>query len=143
MAAVITEGDVLPLVLAAVPSLAARWDEFDDRARVDEDDADEEYPVGSRLTYADAGSAAFFAADLLADGGRDEVAALLAVVERLLAEGDAKVRNLAQIGYLEDLQNAVLQHPALGYGDVEPLLGPLGLLAWLEVHAFWHGVQPG
>lgn len=126
----------MPLVLAAVPSFQQKWDRD-----VREDWADEGSP-GGRLGYLDAGEVARHAVDLLATGQRDEVVALLAVVERLHLEGDEYVRELATIGYLEDLQNALDRHRALTYDEMLPLLGVESRKWWHAVERFWTGKSP-
>lgn len=118
----------MPLVLEAMPSLDGVWDP--------EASLHPGSP-GGRLGYYDAGVVAFHAVDVLAAGGRDEVAALLRVVERFLVEGDHYVHELASIGYLEDLQNAVDRHPDLTRDDVVALLGREGRRWWKALDRFW------
>lgn len=126
----------MPLVLAAMPSFEQKWNE-----EVREDWADEGAPAG-RLGYLDAGEVARHAVDLLAAGQQAEVRALLEVVERLHVEGDEYVQELATIGYLEDLQNALERHATLTYEDVLPLLGPESRRWWDSLERFWSGESP-
>jgi hypothetical protein len=128
--------DVMPLVLAAVPSFREKWDQ-----EVREYWMDEESP-GGRLGYMDAGEVVRHAVDLLTTGQRAEVAALFAVVERLHLEGDDYVQELATIGYLEDFQNALDRHPALTHDDVLLLLGKESRKWWRAVERFWAGESP-
>ena len=126
----------MPLVLAAMPSFQPKWDD-----EVREDAADDNSP-GGRLGYLDAWAVVMHAVRLLADGHREEVEALLKVLERLHLEGDDYVQELATIGYLEDFQNALDRHPSLTYDDVLPLLGPESRKWWDAVERFWTGESP-
>ena len=124
----------MPLVLEAMPSLRETWDETEN--------ADESGPAG-RLGYLDAADVVRHAVRLLAKRRRrDEVAALLAVVERLHVGGDGYVRELATIGYLEDLQGALDRHPSLTRDAVVPMLGPESLRWWHALDRFWNGEAP-
>ncbi|GAA4669464.1 DUF7674 family protein [Nocardioides nanhaiensis] len=131
----ITRDDVVPLLLAACPSFAAVWADLEHDPLVVEDD-------GTRLHYADAGRVADHLVGRFVAGDRVEVAAALAVVERMHLEGDAYVRELATIGYLEDLQDAARRHPACAPEQLEPLLGAESLRWWRGLDAFWSGQAP-
>lgn len=131
----ITRDDVVPLLLAACPSFAGVWSTLEHDPLVVEDD-------GSRLHYLDAARVADHLVALLVAGERDQVAAALAVVERMHLEGDPYVRELATVGYLEDLQNVADRHPACERGQLEPLLGPESLRWWRGLDAFWSGGAP-
>jgi hypothetical protein len=127
--------DVVPLVLAACPSFRPLWE-----GGVEADHAPEE-PGGTRLHYADAAAVARHAVDLLLDGRTEELPALLAVVERLHVDGDAYVRELATIGYLEDLQTAA-ERAGVPDEALTGWLGPESLGWWRGVRAFWDGDLP-
>jgi hypothetical protein len=119
--------DVMPLVLAAVPSFEEEW-----RTRVEEENSADE-PGERRLGYIDVIDVLAHLAARAAEGDTTELAPLLAVVERLHVEGDDYVRELATIGYLEGLQGHV------GLPDVRPLLGPESRRWWRGLEAFWGG----
>lgn len=128
----VTRDDVLPLLTAACPSSAAVWTGLEhDPLHVDDD--------GTRLHYADAGRVAQHLVERFVAGDHAEVAAALSVVERMHLEGDDYVRELATIGYLEDLQNAALRHPGCAPEQLEPLLGPGSRRWWRGLDAFWSG----
>lgn len=131
----ITRDDVVPLLLAACPSFGAVWTELEHDPLVVDDD-------GTRLHYLDAARVADHLVELLAAGRSDEVAAALAVVERMHREGDDCVRELATIGYLEDLQNATDRHPGVDRTELEGLLCPESLRWWRGLDAFWSGGAP-
>lgn len=84
--------DVLPTVLEAAPAVAACLP-------VDDDE--------ERLPYVDAADVAAYLVDCARRGRAAEVEALLGVIEQLLVDGTADVRELAAIGYLESAQGAV------------------------------------
>lgn len=77
--------DVLPTVLDAAPAVAACLP-------VDDDE--------ERLPYVDAAYVAAYLVDCARRGRAAEVDALLGVIEQLLVDGTAEVRELAAIGYL-------------------------------------------
>ena len=113
-------------ILAAVPSFEREW-----RDRVEAENAAEE-PGGRRLHYLDV-------SDVLEHlSGQDPAAvgALLGVVERMLDEGDHHVRELATVGYLEDLQ-AWARSGRLDEAAVLAALGPESRRMWAELDRFW------
>ncbi len=134
---VLTARDVMPLVLAAMPSFVQKWREEVAEASADEGSA------GGRLGYLDASAAAEHAVDLLARGETDEVAALLNVVERLHNEGDEYVRELATIGYVEDLQQCADCHHQVNRQDLLRFLGPVTKQWWDALERFRLGQSPG
>ena len=131
----ITRDDVMPLLLAACPSFATTWagDLEHDDVHVDED--------GTRLHHLDAGVFATHLVALHRAGEDDEVRAAFAVIERLHLEGDPYVRELATIGYLEDVEGDVASHPEdLAFFD--SVLGPESARWWRGLRAFWAGRAP-
>jgi hypothetical protein len=122
--------DVMPLVLAAMPSFEQEW-----RTRVEEENAAEQ-PGGRRLGYVDVTDVLRHLAARVAQGDTSELGPMLAVVERLHLEGDDYVRELATIGYLEGLQGYVSRREL---PDLRPLLGPESLRWWRGLEAFWSG----
>jgi hypothetical protein len=119
----ISREQVLDLVLPTLPT------------QVELDDPGE-------LAYIDAGSIAAEVVELARAGRLGELTSFFAVVERLHAEGDDDVRNLATVGYLEGLQN-LAGHRGLDPALFLPLLGPLSLRWWRGLNAFWDGGSAG
>ncbi len=97
MANVIDAGQVMPLLLEACPSFAAKWSE------VEVENADDTVPNG-RLTYVDAAEFIRHVVSLRVEGRTSELPAIFDVLERLVVEGDRFVRDLGVIGYLEGFQ---------------------------------------
>jgi hypothetical protein len=89
--------DVLPLVIEACPSFSPSWlgENADD----------------SRLGYVDAGDFAHHLVKLATAGQTDTFGKVFTLIERFHVEGDEYVRQLATIGYLEDLQNLSMPAP--------------------------------
>lgn len=128
----ITADDVPGLFAAALPTWPA-GDGGEDDLHVDDD--------GTRLHYLDAAERARHLVERLAAGAMDEVEAAFALIERMHVEGDAYVRELATIGYLEDIQNGLLR-AGVPLAVIEPLLGPESVRWWRGVEAFWRGEAP-
>ena len=85
----------------------------------------------------------FFAAHVVESyfgrGTDQELPAFFEVVERMIRNGDAQVRDLAIIGLIEDIQNGASWRD--GGGDVlKRWLGVETLKAWSGVEAMWSGV---
>jgi hypothetical protein len=93
--------------------------------------------------YIWVGSLARHLVDKLSRGETCEIAAVLAVAERLLATDDHDVCTLVQVGLFEDLQNIAGGRHKEGLSirqeDFEPFLGPLSVAAWQAVNSFWGG----
>jgi hypothetical protein len=132
---VITADEVMPLLLVAVPSFDATW------AEIEEENNDSEYEFG-RLHYLDAAAFARHLVARLETGETDEVRKGLAVVERFHVEGNDYVRELATIGYLEDLQNYAARSRTVTPADFVPLLGSESTRWWRGLDAFWSGAVP-
>ena len=58
---------------------------------------------------------------------------VFSAIERLIVEGDAEVRGLAIVGFLEHLQNNV------PYKSLCPWLKPTSRAAWRELEELWAG----
>jgi hypothetical protein len=111
--------DVLPLVEAALPGFAP-------------DPMNEDGDLGH---YSAAYDVAQWLADRAAEGDTTGIAPLLAVVERLLTEGDEFVDHLGVTGYLEKLQRRV----RAGEVPLEPVmaaLGPRSRELWFAIDRF-------
>ena len=121
--------DVLPLVIEACPSFSPSW------LGENED--------GSRLGYRDAGDFADHLVELATLGRTDTFGKVFTLIERLHVEGDEYVRELATIGYLEDLQNLSTPAPGRasrpGQAYWEPYLLPVSRRWWDALNAFWAG----
>ena len=71
-------------------------------------------------------------------GRTDEVVAVAAVVEQLLADGDEDTIELVELGVIESLQNIVSHRDiAVGPDQVRALLGPSATAVWLEHDKLW------
>ncbi len=72
-------------------------------------------------------------------GRREEFPGVFDLIEDLHVRGSDYVRNLASVGFLEDLQNANM-HPANSRPeDFVPYLRPVSRWWWEEVALFWAG----
>ena len=81
--------------------------------------------------------------DLHVAGREDEFPAIFRFFERLQLEGDDHVRELATIGFLEDLQNTNLHHGGSSPDDFVPFLEPDSRWWWEELTLFWAGRLDG
>jgi hypothetical protein len=129
----LTPDDVVPLLLQACPSFAEPWSRSLWRNLATD-------PPGARLHYADASDFVRHIVGLLVKGETAELPSVFAVIERLLIDGDADARELAQIGYLEDFQ--IIGGNTAGVSperDVRPLLGGRSEAAWRELNRMWGG----
>ena len=127
MGLMLITSEVIPLLLDACPSFAPMW------AESVHDNAADDWPTG-RLNYQDASDFVRHITDLVLAGATTELPAIFAVIERLVVEGDVAVRNLAVIGYIEDLQGGIVQCAGLDPEvDIRPWLGPRSVAAWEQV----------
>jgi hypothetical protein len=136
---VITRDEVVPLLLAASPSFQEIWPDME-AANYDDEE-------GRRLHYSDASAFASHLIRLQRKGATAEIAAAMQVIERLNVEGDDYVRELATVGYLEDIQNAALRND-VDLAEFVPYLGPESRSLWDDLMVFWHGnarrpIRPG
>lgn len=132
----ITRDDVMPLLLEACPSFRHAWetDVKESYVNLNED--------GTRLHYIDAGDFALHVVKLAKSNRFAEFPAIFGVIERLHLEGDDYVKELATIGYLEDLQN-IGGHHGLNDQYFEPYLLPESRRWWKGLNAFWEGRSTG
>lgn len=119
----------MPLLLVACPSFTDVWKQIESENGPDS-------PGESRLHYVDAIEFAAHLVGQLRAGNRTEVSAAFVVIERLHLEGDAYVRELATIGYLEGLLD--LDDP----DRFKEYLGPESQRWWRGLIAFWSGKIP-
>jgi hypothetical protein len=128
---VIGREDVEALLLSACPS----FESSPDRLEYDKDFGEEAEPQ----VYLLAGVFVRHLTALNGAGRREEFPAVFDVIEELHIRGDKYVRDLASIGFLEDLQNTNL-HPANSRPeDFIPYLRPVSRWWWEEVELFWDG----
>ncbi len=129
----IAASEVMPLLLEACPSFLPVW-------QVVEAENRDEGNVGGRLHYIDAGE---FIRDLVAlrvAKRTDEFPSVFAVIERMVTTGDAYVRNLAIIGYLEGMQMMTVTSAGLDpESDFRPFCGPTLDRWWERLNRFWLG----
>lgn len=92
--------------------------------------------------YLFASALVFHLTELNAAGRRDEFGAVFCVLHRMEAEGDSFVRELATIGFLEDLQNTNMHACGSAPEDFLVFLSPLLQWWWEEVRLFWNGEAP-
>lgn len=125
---IISAAEVMPLLVRAVPSFAAVWDESEN---VDD---------GERLLYLDAGDFIRHLVRKYLANEVDEFPAAFAAIERLVVEGDDYVRNLGVIGFLEGLQMTTVTDAGIDPEAVfRPLVGPLSERWWERINRFWGG----
>lgn len=117
--------EVFALLVAACPSFLPLWD-----AHVRE--------WGNHTLYLAAGDFAQHLLALQRQGGTHSFAAVAAVIERLLTQGDAEVQTLATVGILESIQN-VWGNAGVDPEQFAPVLGPQGAAEWRALNAFWSG----
>ncbi len=123
-----TVNEIVPTLLAACPSANERWN--DHLAFWGNDE---------RGLYNDVGVFAHHAVEKFARGETEEFAALFDAVEDMLQSEDDRVKDLAVVGLIEDIQN-VASHRPHGYIVFVPWLGPRSREAWAEVDHAWDGV---
>jgi len=123
----ISRDQVIPLFLKGVPSFQDRWQ----RHRV----------AWKGQEAGDFNDVAEFAHHLVAlyrSGDVEEVRKGLALVERVIQEGDASARSLASIGVLEDVQN-IASHYSFGCRVFEQWLGDGSRGIWHTLEHVWKG----
>lgn len=123
----ISETEVMNLLVGACPSFARAWAE----ARADAD-------FDSSLLHVHLGELAAHLIERLRRDDASECVALFAAVERLFVEGDEDVREAATLGLLDGLQSAA------GTAGVSParfvdLFQPATRRRWDELERFWAG----
>lgn len=126
--------DVMPLLLGACPSFLPVWYEIEDEHR-------DAHSQGGRLCYLDAGDFARHVVEMHRSNHRRWLQNAFDIIERMHVEGDDYVRELATIGYLEDIENMA------GHAGVDPTvfeqhLGTESQRWWEGLEAFWSGKRP-
>ena len=116
---------MLPLLVAACPSFAGKWEEHK-AEYFDEEDY---------LPYVALGALARHLIELHAIGNTSEFEQLFTVVERLHLEGEHYVREAATIGLLEGIQNIGGSESDAFYKYLQPMTARW----WSELNKFWNG----
>jgi hypothetical protein len=130
---VITNAEVMPLLLEACPSFGVEWPSIEAANR------NEGSPAG-RLGYLDAGDFIRHLVRLRLSGQTEDFPAVFAVIERMGLEGDPYVRELAVIGYLEGMQMVTVTDAGLDpEADFRPYCTPILDGWWDRVNRFWAG----
>ena len=130
----ITATDVMPLLLEACPSFDPIW-----HREVEEENKDDGSATG-RLDYQDASDFIRHLVTLRLEGHTEEFAKVFETYDRLITLGDAYVRNLGVIGYLEGLQMMTVTSAGLDpERDFRPWLGPVSESWWARLNRFWSG----
>ena len=126
--------DVMPLLLEACPSFLPVWYEIEDEYRDPQNH-------GGRLCYLDAGHFARHVVEMHRSNHRHWLQNAFDFIERMHIEGDEYVRELATIGYLEDIENTA-GHAGVDPAVFEEYLGPESQRWWEGLVAFWSGQSP-
>ena len=132
--AVITREKAVALLLDACPSFIAsqHWRAYQ------EDWANEpEQPL-----YLFASALVLHLTELNAADRREEFPGVFAVIEQMHTEGDDYVRELATIGFMEDLQSTNMHPDGSAPVDFLGWLSPVSHWWWDEVELFWQGRIP-
>ena len=90
------------------------------------------------LPYIVAGDFARFLLDAFRENNLVLVKRGLTFIENLHASDDEKVRELATVGYLEDIQN-VWGNNGVDPELIFPMLGKESKKWWMELNKFWDG----
>jgi hypothetical protein len=130
---VITREEVMPLLLEACPSFREHWE-----TDAEEWGRDEER---GRLYYIDSGELAAHLVKLVKATKTTEFPAIFDVIERFLVEGDEYVKELAAVGYLENIQNHA-DHAGIDPELFVRHLKPESRKAWDELNIFWEEWLP-
>lgn len=117
-------------MLAACGSFGPAWQKFAAEARENEPD--------DPLYFVALGDLATHLLELDTRGQTAEFAAVFAVVETWLLEGDDYVRNAAVIGLFESLQN-VAGWRKQGLVTIESYLQPISKKWWDNLSRYWDG----
>ena len=121
----ITESEMIPLMLEASPSFAPRWQKLID-----------EWDIEDAPLYIALGDWSRHIVEMLAAQDVDGLQKAFAVIERRCIEGDDFVLNAATVGVLENLQNSKV-HKTTKPSQFKPFLLCASLKWWDELYAFW------
>jgi hypothetical protein len=122
------ESDVMPRLVVEFPGFRPRWEKHI-----------ESWEGKPAAYYNDITEFVhFIVRDLYPSGKIEEVQHAFDLMEYLLKNGNHGVRELVQIGFLEDLQNFASRQ-AFGKEAFVPFLGPKSREAWDELEKFSAG----
>lgn len=124
----ITEAEIMPLLLTACPGLVPMWQEHLTRWKAEE-----------RGPYNDAAEFAHYLVESYNRGETSEFAAALNTIEKILSEGSQNARDMVGFGVLEDVQT-IASH-SCGADVFVPWLGPTSRIAWAEIEQMWVGKE--
>jgi hypothetical protein len=122
------EADVMPRLVAEFPGFRPQWEKHIESW---EGKPAEYYNDITEFVH-------FVVRDLYPSGKIEEVQHAFDLMEYLLKNGNHGVRELVQIGFLEDLQN-LASGQAFGKEAFVPFLGPKSREAWDELEKFSAG----
>jgi len=122
----ITEPEVMPLLLAACPGFEPTWQEHLAWWKGDE-----------RGSYNDAAEFARYLVESYNRGETSEFSAAFATIEKILNEGEKNAGDVAVVGVLEDIQT-IASH-SCGADVFVQWLGPTSRDAWAEIERVWAG----
>lgn len=123
-----TEDDVLPALLAACPAAIDAWKHHLEWWGDDE-----------RGNFNDVAVFAYHIVNSAIAGNKGEFPAFFQLLEKMVQDGDAQVKDLAVTGLIEDIQN-ISSNRIQGYATFESWLQPATRVAWRQVEAAWRGV---
>jgi len=115
------------LLVEACPDARQEWDEHC-RAYVEEDPCN----------YIGVAVFARYVVACARLGQLEKARVAFDLVEQFIVRGSPYVRDLATIGFLEDLQTIASWEP-FGYAVFVPLLKPHSRRAWDKIEAMWEG----
>jgi hypothetical protein len=121
----ITQTEVMPLLLQACPGFLPRWKEHLAYWGKDE-----------RGIFNDTSEFALYVVDSYSRGNVSEFADLFSLIDRILAQGDEEARGIATVGVLESIQ-VVASNQTFGAQPFVQWLGPLSRQAWEEIDELW------
>jgi hypothetical protein len=122
----ITEPEVMPLLIAACPGFQSAWEKHLDYWNGEQPGA-----------FIDAAEFARYLVESYEQNETSEFPAAFAAIEKVLNEGDQEARDIAGIGVIEDIQT-IASHSCGGDVFVE-WLGPTSRIAWAQIAKMWEG----
>jgi hypothetical protein len=124
--------EVMPLCVQACPTFTAEWE----RLRVDDGFLDD---GGEPLYCCYAEEFIAHLVQLRLAGETQSFPAVFTVIEQLLTDGNAYVKNLAVIGFLEGLQMRTVTDAGIDPAEFRPYFGLQSEQWWQRVNRFWEG----
>jgi hypothetical protein len=118
----ITKYEVIPLILDACPSYLEKWNQY-------LAESDDEYEAVADFVR--------HFLELLSNNQREEFENIFEVIEKLHLQGDYYVKELATIGFLEDIKHSLINPDDTGL--IKKYLRPESLKWWDNLDDFWRG----